>query len=350
MRLRGVLADACSVDLTLLQKALSAARNFSPDRRRLYLNIVKSRLSFELRSRNALRAMGRTESTYNVVLQLGALCLARPPKGVLHCSYHDGNTAVSRAAKLFKVRLSRRVLEESWQDEQQFYRNVDLIFTMSEWLRRSMIADFGVSEERVLAVGAGPNLTYLNELLQAPHRPTNGQDRTVLFVGIDFERKGGPVLLEAFRRVRKEVPNAKLRIVGCWPRSQDPGVEVIGALDKRDPGQEARLRRIFEESQVFALPTLFEPFGVAFLEAMYHRLPCIGSNLCAIPEIISDGETGFLVPASDPRALADRIILLLRDPRLACQMGERGFERARTNFNWDIVVQRMLGAAAARMK
>jgi glycosyltransferase involved in cell wall biosynthesis len=333
-----------------MQKAVSAARHATLNRRRLYLNVMKSKLSYRLRSENARQVMEQTSQTYNVVLQLGALFLPRVPKGVLHCSYHDGNTAVSRRSEFAYVKASPGVLAESWDNEQEFYRHVNIVFTMSEWLRQSMIHDFGVDPARVFAVGAGPNLSYSHQLVNSPAVQKNYGNKTILFVGVDFEGKGGPTLLKAFRRVRKEIPDAKLRIVGCDVVLQDPGVEVIGVLNKTDPQQEARFRQLYNDSSLFVLPTRFDCFGIAFLEAMYHRLPCIGSNICAIPEIIRDGETGFTLPPLEPSQWADKIVLLLRDQDLARSMGDQGFGHVINRYSWDLVVDRMLKVMAARLE
>lgn len=346
---KGNLVEAHSTDLNRTQKLLSAARHPALSRRRLYLNVMKSRLSFELRSENARRVFEQTRQGYNVILQLSALFLPPVPKGVLHCSYHDGNTAVSRRSEFSYVKASRQVLAESWRNEQKFYRHVNLVFTMSEWLRQSMIEDFGVAPENVIAIGAGPNLSYAQQIIDSPGAPEHYENKTILFVGVDFEGKGGPTLLEAFRRVRKEIPNAKLRIVGCNVTLDEPGVEVIGMLDKSDPKQENRFRQIYDEASLFALPTRFDCFGVAFVEAMYHRLPCIGSNICAIPELIRDGETGFTLPPQDASQWADKIILLLRDERLAQNMGDRGFEYATSRYRWGLVVDRMLKSITGRL-
>lgn len=346
---RGCVADAHAVDLTKSQKFLSAARNFSVNPRQLYLNVMKSKLSFDLRSANASKIMERVDPGFNTVLQLGALFLPRVPKGTLHCSYHDGNTAVSQRLEFSYVKASPRVLAESWQNEQQFYRRVDIVFTMSEWLRQSMIQDFGVDPQRVFAVGAGPNLTYSQELLNPPFAQKTYDGKSILFVGVDFAGKGGPTLIEAFRRVRKEIPEATLKIVGCNPALTEPGVEIVGVLDKMDPAQEARLRQLYEQSSLFVLPTRFDCFGIVFVEAMYHRLPCIGSNICAIPEIIQNGETGFTLPPLEPELWAEKMIFLLRDKERSRAMGNRGFEYATNKYQWDLVVDRMLTAMRERL-
>jgi len=95
---------------------------------------------------------------------------------------------------------------------------------------------------------------------------------------------------------------------------------------------------------VFCLPTRFEPFGIAFIEAMYFALPCIGTDAWAVPEMIENGETGFTIPIDDLDALTDRLLRLLSDPVLARRMGQAGRQRAESYFTWEGVVQRMTRA------
>ena len=75
---------------------------------------------------------------------------------------------------------------------------------------------------------------------------------------------------------------------------------------------------------------------------MYFGLPCIGTNTGAVPEMICDGESGYLVPVDDAATLADRLIALLRDPALGARMGNAGRQRARAVFTWPASVGRML--------
>ena len=62
---------------------------------------------------------------------------------------------------------------------------------------------------------------------------------------------------------------------------------------------------------MFVMPSLYEPYGIVFAEAMAHRLPCIGADNCAMPEIIKHGETGYVVPVRDEMALANRLVARL---------------------------------------
>ena len=92
---------------------------------------------------------------------------------------------------------------------------------------------------------------------------------------------------------------------------------------------------------LFVLPSLYEPFGIVFAEAMSYKLPCIGTNTYAMPEIIDEGKSGYLVPIDDSTMLANRIISILKSPDTAKEMGNNGYIKYLQNYTWDAVVQKM---------
>ena len=88
-------------------------------------------------------------------------------------------------------------------------------------------------------------------------------------------------------------------------------------------------------------PSVQENFGHVFLEAMANKMPCIGTTVDAMPEIIQNDSTGFLVPPNNPKQLAEKLILLLEDENLMKEMGNKGRKRVEKYFTWDKVVDRM---------
>jgi glycosyltransferase involved in cell wall biosynthesis len=166
-------------------------------------------------------------------------------------------------------------------------------------------------------------------------------------VGRQFHRKGGDLLVQAFRRVRERLPHARLLIAGpSAAPAHDPGTSFLGDLNKNDPAGWAALVAAYRSADVFCLPTRFEPFGIAFIEAMCFGLPCVGTDAWAVPEMVVDGETGFTIPVDDVDALTDRLLRLLSDPELARTMGRAGRIRAERYFTWQRVVERMTQAMA----
>jgi glycosyltransferase involved in cell wall biosynthesis len=189
---------------------------------------------------------------------------------------------------------------------------------------------------------AGPNL----DLARIPDRSRIsrvGGVPTVLFIGREFERKGGDVLLQAFAKVRARIPEARLVVIG--PRAltiQEPGVTNLGLLRKDDPRDWGRLIEAYRSADVFCFPTRYEPFGIVILEAMLFGLPCVATRTGAIPEMVRDGETGYLVPPDNVEALTERLLRLLEDRDQAIRLGDAARKRADTDFTWEAVTSKML--------
>ncbi len=207
------------------------------------------------------------------------------------------------------------------------------VFPWSDFVRDAMIADYGLDPDRVTSVGAGANL-LMGEL-----QSRRWDSARALFVGRDFARKGGRELLAAWAHVRRALPDARLTVVGP-PQAPDgadlSGVDWLGAVESQ-----SELRRLYEEASVFVMPSLFEPWGHVFLEAMGCGLPCIGAAHCAMPEIIAEGETGLLVPPGEVEPLAAALERLLGDPSLAEQYGRAGHASALSNNHWRDVADRI---------
>jgi glycosyltransferase involved in cell wall biosynthesis len=113
-------------------------------------------------------------------------------------------------------------------------------------------------------------------------------------------------------------------------------VRCLGHIDDRKA-----LFDLYDRASLFVLPSLFEPFGLAFLEAMGRGLACIGSNHCAMPEIIDQNQTGVLVPPGESGPLSEALIELLSNPARAAEMGYRAHQRVLNYYTWEHVAARM---------
>nr|WP_240989164.1 glycosyltransferase family 4 protein [Salipiger mangrovisoli] len=158
--------------------------------------------------------------------------------------------------------------------------------------------------------------------------------RRILFVGVDWERKGGPELVEAFKLLRERLPDATLTIIGCSPDVQVEGVEALGRLPLEQVAEH------FHQSSCFCMPSRLEPFGVVFVEAMQFGLPVVSTDVGDIGSIVVEGETGHVVPARDPAALAEALFQTLAMPDRALRLGTASKTRA-AQFTWDAVARRI---------
>lgn len=206
--------------------------------------------------------------------------------------------------------------------ERRLYHSAQTCFVMSTNVARSLVDDYQCDRARVVCAYGGPN---------APIDPPDGivrDGKNVLFVGVDWIRKGGPALVEAFRLVRERVPDATLTIVGASPRVAVPGARVVGRVAPSELSQH------YAHASIFCLPTRREPFGIVFLEAMAYGLPIVSTAISAVPDFVADGDNGYLVAPDDVPALADRLVTLLRSPDLQRRMGERSRALSQ-RYRWD---------------
>lgn len=217
--------------------------------------------------------------------------------------------------------------------EKSIYKNARLNFTMSSHVSRSLVDQYGCAATRVRCVYAGSNATIGQGSL--------GSDRfaqkKILFVGIDWDRKGGPVLLSAFREVRRSHPTAELIIVGCKPDVSMAGCRVVGQVPL------AEVANFYRSASVFCLPTTVEPFGIVFVEAFAHGLPIVATNVGAIPDFVEEGQSGYLVRCNDPVQLASRLIELLANPARCIQFGARGQAMVSDRYTWQATAEKIAG-------
>jgi glycosyltransferase involved in cell wall biosynthesis len=339
---RGALHRAFGVEVPKFRKFLLMAREFHPNTKLWrYQYYASPRYRNEL-TKEVRKRLLPSDSDHDV-LQIGAMYdVPRLMAGRCRCfSYHDGNMALAARSPYQHLRLSRRRLEAGLAFERAVYGRIDRIFTMSEFLRRSFLEDYGVPAERVSAIGAGVNLDAMPEAVPDRRYDT----KAVLFIGSDFERKGGPQLLAAFRRVREIHREATLHIVG--PRSLQiapelsGGVTYHGYLRKTDPADAARLESLFRSCSLFVLPSLYEPFGIAPLEAMVHQIPALVSRGWALQETVTPGVTGEHVEPGSVDDLVTALRDLLGDPDRLRRLGTAAREECLAKHNWTAVVDRM---------
>jgi glycosyltransferase involved in cell wall biosynthesis len=148
-------------------------------------------------------------------------------------------------------------------------------------------------------------------------------------------------LIRAVASLYLEFPTLRLEIAGTGPQREEleREAERLGLTGHlRFLGWQQDLGPIFRSWDIFAMPSLEEGFGMAALEAMAEGLPVVATSVGGLPEVVEDGQTGYLVPPSDVTALSERLRLLILDPKGRRAMGAAGRERARNLFSADRMV------------
>jgi len=168
----------------------------------------------------------------------------------------------------------------------------------------------------------------------------------IVYVGVLIPRKGVHVLLEAFAHIAAEFPEARLSIIGKAEnpkyaqslRAQVEALGLNGRVEFLDAMPQAELAKRVARAMVLVVPSFSEGLGRVVFEAMACGTPVIGSRVDGIPEMIQDGETGFLVPPGDVDALADRLKWVLSHPEEAKEMGRKARAFAREFFSPQVYV------------
>lgn len=300
--------------------------------RRLFQKRWNTAYAFDQHSKRAGELLRSLVPSVDAVLQNGALFAPGAPPEHRYVLLLDNTSLLAqRQAAVFEAHLGGQIsFSETWlQREQDTYRHAVSIATFSEVVRRSLIDDYGMDPDKIRVVGAGANMIPGKD----PVRRDDG--RTLLFVGKEWERKGGPVLLRAFEALRRCRPDLRLVLAGPPTALVLPaGVTNLGVVPLDT------VQRLLSEATVFVLPTRQEPFGIAFLDAMLCKVPCVGSQVGAVPEIL--GDAGICVPPGDPTALARAIELLLDSPTLRVILGEAGRNRVLARgYLWPEVGRRL---------
>jgi glycosyltransferase involved in cell wall biosynthesis len=194
--------------------------------------------------------------------------------------------------------------------------------TWSAWTKASLTAEYGVEANAVAVIHPGATVSNF-----APKDRTSDGKLKLLFVGGDFERKGGDVLLEVFERSLRDT--CELHIATAADVPQSDGVFVYRGLRPHS----AELVRLYAECDVFVLPTRGDCLAVVLGEAMAASMPIVTTNVGAHAEAVEHGESGFVIDPEDAVALRDSLLALVEDRALVSRMGRRAREIGEERFD-----------------
>ena len=211
-------------------------------------------------------------------------------------------------------------------------------------LEGRFLAARGVPESRIHPVGAGVEPAAVTGGDGAAFRARHGiAGPIVTSIGAMAFDKGTPHVVEAMRRLwHGGGPGADATLVLAGSTVLSHFAAFFAALPERDQARCRLLgfitpeekRDLLAATDVFAMPSRTDTFGIVFLEAWCCGIPVIGARAGGLPDVIDDGNDGLLVPFADPRALEGAIRDLLADPELAARLGARGRAKTLERYTW----------------
>jgi glycosyltransferase involved in cell wall biosynthesis len=183
--------------------------------------------------------------------------------------------------------------------EQAAINRADLLLYPSAWAAASACNDYNADARKVHVVPFGANLDNPPTAESLLNRPQS-EDCRLLFVGVDWAKKGGEIAFETLNHLESRGIPTTLTVVGCIPpgRISHPRMRVIPFLDKNDQKQRQVLSDLYRNSDFFILPTRAECYGLVYCEANAFALPAIGTDTGGVSEIVKNGENGYLLPWS----------------------------------------------------
>lgn len=206
------------------------------------------------------------------------------------------------------------------------FQRAQTIFPWSSWAGKSLVNDYGVDPRKIEIIAPGVNLD-----LWRPGFVHENQPFRILFVGGDFLRKGGAVLLEAYQALSKLALSRPVELILVTRSTVPliPGVKVHTDIRPNSP----EIIGYYQTSDLFILPTFAEAFGIAAVEATAAGLPVIATQVGGLTDIVEDGQTGFLIQPGEVQVIVEKCIQLIENPELLARMGRQGRARAEMLFD-----------------
>ena len=250
-------------------------------------------------------------------------------------------------------RLSARSTRDAMAMGRRAAQNVQLAMYASEWAASSARAAFGLPLDRVAVVPFGANLESLPSGDEV-HRAIVARPRTrcrMLWVGVDWERKRGDLVVEIAQRIEAHGIPVDLTVVGCRPpgdRELPEWVHVEGFVSKRTAVGAARLAELYARSHFLVMPSNAEAFGLVYAEAAAFGVPSVATRTGGVPTVVVDGETGILDdPGAGAESYAGRILALMKDRPRYEAMARAAASRSAVMLNWDVAGREAVARIAA---
>jgi glycosyltransferase involved in cell wall biosynthesis len=250
-------------------------------------------------------------------------------KTIISSKHNDDAFRVRQPLKIINYVLNRNTLK---------------IIAISNWIARFTQNAEGAAHEKIRTIyyGIEPVQTVSDRNALRVSLNMESDDIVVGIIARLVEQKGHRYLIDAFAKAVTENSRMRLLIVGSGELEEElqKQVKQLGLQDNVVfTGYRTDTAEILHAIDIFAHPSLWEGFGLSVLEAMNMGKPVVATSVSALPELIDDTVTGFLVPPRDVNSLSEAILNLAGNPSLRQQMGAGGQQRCRSFFSVARMIQ-----------
>lgn len=250
--------------------------------------------------------------------------------------------------------LSARSISQGNKMYRRALRKAKAAVFSAEWASRSAIADYRTPPSKVFTIPFGANIKespQRDNVARWIEERSKAERCQFLFLGVDWERKGGPDALRFVAELNRKAVPATLTIGGCTPEiapDMKPFVDVVGFLRKDEGNDAKKLETLLQRSHALLVPSLAECYGCVYCEANAFGLPALGRDTGGVSEIIKDGVNGFLLASSEtPEEFANRWIEVWTNRKKYDQLSLNSRKEFDERLNYEVFVKKLEGVLSS---
>lgn len=328
------LLEVWDVEPAKYSRLIALARSFHPDpavwRGRYYSHPA----TFDRRTTALKRLLAARGTGVDAFLQVGVLCDGAAAAKVAPIVVYTDHATVLTAdrGREFRLPLSESLVLRRIERERKALSAAAHICSRSRFVAEAFVNRYGIDPKKLSVVGGGVNIAASRV---APAGPASLETR-FLFVGKEYFRKGGDIVLKAFETLHALDPATRLAMVtGLKEPPERANVRWLGDLSPEGLAAE------YAKADVFVIASRFETWGDVLIEAMAAGLVCICPNKPPFDEIVADGETGFFFDGEDSNVLAKLMHKVAALPGRGREVGEAARRKVLADFTWPIVAEKI---------
>ncbi|OGU14409.1 MAG: hypothetical protein A2X61_12795 [Ignavibacteria bacterium GWB2_35_12] len=231
--------------------------------------------------------------------------------------------------------------------EQSAYDRSKLIIFSSDWAVQTALENYNVDKNKIHVVPFGANieteLTY--DEMKTIVQSRKNDILKILFVGVNWYRKGGDILLQAVKELIKSGFKIELNVIGTNPKLNDEDYKftiIHGFLRKWIPQENKKILDLYKSSHIFIMPTRAEAYGIVFCEANAFGLPALGPDIGGVPTIIKDGINGYLIRHEKAvESIVKSFSEIFSDSNKYTELALSSFNEFKNRLNWNISAKKV---------
>jgi len=233
--------------------------------------------------------------------------------------------------------LSKKNIKDGNKIDRMALQRIEKVIFCSKWAKNSAIEFYKVPPEKISVFEFGANLLYEPNPDDLDFSET--EICNILFLGVDWIRKGGEKAYKAYLQLKKRGLPCTFTIIGCNPKIniEQDNITIIPFINKNDKAEFDKLYKIFLQTQILLLPTKAECFGIVFCEASAFGIPSITTDTGGISSVIENGINGYLLNENaDENAFADKIYSLFSNKKLFRELRINSRNSYENRLSWKV--------------